>query len=210
MFVVIEGIDGCGKSTQAKLLGDYFESQGQKVLLTAEPTSGFIGQAIRMILSGKMEADPKTLALLFTADRAEHLAKTVEPALADGKLVICERYYYSTMAYQTAQGINTQWIMDINSFAREPDLVILLDIRTEQGLKRLDREKDIFEVRDFQKKVEQFLVDFAYRGRKRYPKTEKTHWKVIDGSGEVEDIQARLRDAIEARLPSELIKPEPL
>jgi len=202
MFVVIEGIDGCGKSTQAKLLGEYFEQAGHQVLLTAEPTTGFIGQAIRMILSGKMEATPTTLALLFTADRAEHLAKTVEPALGEGKLVICERYYYSTMAYQTAQGLKTQWIIDINSFAREPDLAILLDVRPEEGLKRMHREKDIFEVREFQEKVEQFLVDFAYRGHKRFSKTENTQWKVVDGSGPVEDINKKLREAIEARLPS--------
>lgn len=202
MFVVIEGVDGCGKSTQAKLLKEHLESKGNKVLLTAEPTKGFIGQAIRMILSGKIDVSSQTLALLFTADRAEHLDKVIRPALAKGEIVVCERYYYSTVAYQSAQGVSQQWIMDLNSFAPEPDLVVLLDIPPEEALPRIRRDKEVFEVLEFQKKVAEALLDFAYRGRKKYPRAAKTAWKVIDAKAEKETVAMKIIEAVDSRLLS--------
>ncbi len=149
MFIVLEGIDGCGKSTQAKLLYDWLLSTGKKAELTAEPTKNKIGILIREILSGSEKVDPTALALLFTADRYEHLGNFIEPNLREGKIVICERYYHSTIAYQSAQGVNKDWLLQINSFARKPDFTIFIDVKPEIAIinikKKIDREKQSIE-----------------------------------------------------------------
>ena len=111
-FIVIEGIDGCGKGTQAKLLFDHLKDLGKEVLLTAEPTKGPLGKMIREHLSDPF-LDDESLALLFAADRIEHLEKEVRPALEAGKIVISDRYVYSSVAYQ-GQRIDLDWVGDIN------------------------------------------------------------------------------------------------
>lgn len=157
MFIVLEGIDGCGKSTQAKLLGDWLKSEGYSVLLTAEPTHKGIGSFVREILASGEEIDPMALALLFTADRCEHLRNEIEPALAVGKVVISERYYYSTVAYQAAQGVSWDWLLTINSYAlnHKPDLVFLLDVGPDFALPKI-QEKDrrfLERIQNLKKKV---------------------------------------------------------
>ena len=152
MFVVLEGVDGCGKTTQAIKIADWLRGQGKLVFLTAEPTAGKIGVFLRQILAGREHVDPKTLALLFTADRAEHLRTEVEPALAAGKIVVSERYHYSTIAYQAAQGVDKQWLISLNSFARKPDVTLLLDVDPALGASRSSRA-EIFENEGFLKKV---------------------------------------------------------
>jgi dTMP kinase len=144
MFIVIEGIDGCGKTTQARLLHDWLIEEGQDVFLTAEPTNSIIGKCLKAILSSGVQVDPHALALLFTSDRYEHIKKEIEPALRDKKIVITERYYHSTVAYQSAQGVDRNWLLDINSFAIEnkPDLTFLLDISPEAAIPKI-QEKDM-------------------------------------------------------------------
>jgi dTMP kinase len=165
-FIVIEGMDGCGKSTHAKLLSTWLKSQGHDVVLTGEPSHGKIGRLLRVYL--KEETLPIVDALLFIADRAEHLEKTVKPALDAGKVVICERYYYSTLAYQAAQGIDRGWLMELNAFALEPDLVTLLDLTPEQAYQRTSTEEK-FENVAFLKKVRQQYLQIA-QGKKNFVK----------------------------------------
>jgi dTMP kinase len=143
MFIVLEGIDGCGKSTQAHMLSDWLTSVGRSVLLTAEPTRNVIGSCVREVLASGEEVDPRALALMFTADRYEHLKKEVEPALAAGRIVVSERYYYSTVAYQAAQGVDLQWLKDVNAYAlqNKPDLAFLLDVSPSFALPKI-QEKD--------------------------------------------------------------------
>jgi dTMP kinase len=160
MFIVFEGIDGCGKSTQAKMLAEWLENKGIPVFLTAEPTKTKLGGLIREILSGKESIDPAALALLFTADRYEHLATEILPALADGKIVICERYYYSTIAYQVAQGVDRTWIFELNKYATNPNLVIFVDVKPKVAVSRKAGE-EIFEERAFLEKVYAEYVKFA-------------------------------------------------
>ncbi|MFC2162914.1 dTMP kinase [Candidatus Altiarchaeota archaeon] len=148
MFIVFEGIDGCGKSTHARLAAQWLEQEGLRSFLTSEPTSQWTGKFIRQILSGKEEVDPMTLALLFTADRYEHLAKEVDPAIEEGKIVVCERYTYSTIAYQHAQGLSWNWLHELNKYARKPDLTILLDVPPQEGEKRTETG-EIFEKAEF-------------------------------------------------------------
>ncbi|MBM3308691.1 MAG: dTMP kinase [Candidatus Altiarchaeales archaeon] len=152
MFIVFEGIDGCGKSTQAKLLADWLQAQGKRVLLTAEPTKGRIGLFLREILAGKTIVDPRTLALLFTADRYEHLAREIEPALKRNTIVVSERYYHSTICYQAAQGVSWNWLVDLNKFARKPDYTFLLDVPPKQSVRR-KTAVEIFEEEKFLEKV---------------------------------------------------------
>ena len=143
MFIVLEGIDGCGKTTQARLLYEWLRDEKYNVLLTAEPTDNRIGQFIKEILSSEEILNPETLSLLFTADRHEHIKQEIEPALKENKIVISERYYYSTIAYQAAQGVDKEWLKEINSFAMKmkPDLTIFLDIKPELATPKI-REKD--------------------------------------------------------------------
>ncbi|MFH1404018.1 MAG: dTMP kinase [Candidatus Altiarchaeota archaeon] len=158
-FIVLEGIDGCGKSTHARLLAEWLVKEGRDVVLTAEPTDGKIGVFIREVLSGRETVDPKTLSMLFTADRYEHLLNRIEPALAEGKIVVSERYYYSTIAYQSAQGVDWNWLFEINKFARKPDLTILLDVKPDEGASRTDTN-EIFEKSEFLAEVRDNYLKF--------------------------------------------------
>lgn len=152
MFIVLEGIDGCGKSTQAKLLADWFTEQRKEIVLTAEPTKeGDIGKFIREILSSKKQITPEALALLFVADRKEHLNNCIEPLLSEGKVVISERYSLSTIAYQSAQGVDTDWLIDLHKYIRKPDLIIFLDVSPENAevniRKKLEQKEEQLKAR---------------------------------------------------------------
>ena len=144
---MFEGIDGSGKTTQAKLLADYLNG-----IYTCEPTTGEIGQLIRKILNGK-NCEKETLALLFAGDRVEHI-KEIERQLKENT-VICDRYVYSSIVYQSIQGIDIDFIVNINKFAKLPDILIFLDVSIEESLKRMgDRDsKEIFENKDTLEKV---------------------------------------------------------
>jgi len=183
VFIVLEGIDGCGKSTQAKLLGAWLSQQGKEVLLTAEPTRTRVGKLIREILSGGEQVDPKTLALLFTADRAQHLATEVEPAIAEGKVVVCERYVHSTVAYQEAQGVSRRWLIELNRFAPEADVTFLLDVEPGLGASRTSTG-EIFENGEFLEKV-----------RDNYLKFDRGIAK-LDGSRSVGEVFCEMKDRL--------------
>jgi len=154
MFIVVEGLDGCGKTTQCKAINEWLTQKGEKTVLTGEPSSNRVGLFLREILIGAQKTDPKTIALLFTADRYWHLDKEVKPALEDGNIVVMERYVNSTIAYQSAQGVDEGWIREINRYAIKPDLTIYMDIEPEIGAQRAD-SGEIFENREFQAKVYQ-------------------------------------------------------
>jgi len=199
-FIAIEGADGCGKTTHAKLLAKHLRDNGYDVVITQEPTRGSIGQAIRDVLSGKMKVSPATLTLFFTADRSEHVDTVIKPALNEGKVVITDRFYYSTVAYQSVQGVKTTWISELNSFVPEPDLVIVLKIESEEALQRMSgRQLEIFEVLNFQKKVQQSLLEMAYGGRSKLSKPGKV-WKIISTATPVEATQEKIREVADKYL----------
>lgn len=142
LFITVEGIEGSGKSTLIRGLADMLESQGRKVVCTREPGATSIGNALRAILLEKREVPPATLTevFLFAADRAQHVAEVIRPALAAGKVVLCDRYTDSTLAYQGGgRGIDRGLLETMNELATgglRPERVLLLDLAPEAGLAR--------------------------------------------------------------------------
>lgn len=143
-FIVFEGTDGSGKSTQMKLLGKYLTAQGKPCFLTHEPTDSPVGALLRSCLTGRIEADEYTVAALFAADRLDHIQNGVngiKKKLEEGVTVLCDRYYYSSLAYNGGF-VPLDWVMQLNRPAMDmlrPDLVLFLDVPTEESMKRVNR-----------------------------------------------------------------------
>lgn len=137
LLVVIEGIDGTGKSTLARQLAEKLEQSGENVVLSREPTQGPYGQRLRDSANTGRLAPAEELEL-FVADRREHVERLILPSLKEGKLMILDRYYFSTAAYQGARGMDWRRIIEENEqFAPSPDLLIFLDLSVEESLKRI-------------------------------------------------------------------------
>ena len=165
VFIVFEGIDGSGKSTHIKALAEELRSQGYGVLQTSEPSKDRIGNFIRRYAErNDSRLTPETEALLFAADRFEHVKTVIEPALRRGRIVISDRYLYSSLAYQGAGGLEVDWIREMNRFAPKPDLGILLDILPEFSLQRVNRRKTVFEDSDYLRKVRNIYLQLVEEG----------------------------------------------
>jgi dTMP kinase len=193
LFITLEGIDGAGKSTQLTWLREFFENQGRAVLLTREPGGTVLGEALRTLLLNPAEAmHAETEALLIFAARREHLARVILPALADGKVVLCDRFTDATYAYQgygsgvelNKVGILEQWVQG----SLRPDLTILLDVPVEIGRQRTagSREADRFE-RERAEFFERVRQGYLQRAR-----DEPHRFFVADASGQQTDIKKRL------------------
>ncbi|MCX6847005.1 MAG: dTMP kinase [Verrucomicrobia bacterium] len=151
IFIVIEGIDGTGKSTQSKRLAEWFRSRGREVVLSREPTDGPWGKKLReSATTGRLSAEEELE--FFLNDRRDHVEMRIKPALAEGKVVILDRYYFSTMAYQGARGFDPAEIRLRNeAFAPQPDLLLILDLSIESAHGRIGARGDTaneFEQRD--------------------------------------------------------------
>jgi dTMP kinase len=151
LFIALEGIDGSGKSTQTKLLGEQLTSQGHKVYTTFEPTDSPIGSLIRNILKGRLKADHRTIAGLFVADRLDHLLNDVNgivKKLEDGFTVITDRYCFSSYAYQGTH-MDIDWVIQANSMSAgilRPDVNIFIDVAPEISMQRLYSNRNIIEL----------------------------------------------------------------
>jgi dTMP kinase len=161
-FLVLEGLDGAGTTTQAALLRDWLRSRGRKAHLTAEPSRGPIGTKIRHVLSGRLRGaggadfDPRALALLFAADRLDHWQSEIGPRLEEGQDVISDRYVLSSLAYQSVATGDPAWVGRINAKAPAPDLTLFLRVRPAVALRRryaASEDREIFEVPAFQRRV---------------------------------------------------------
>jgi dTMP kinase len=165
VFIVFEGIDGSGKSTHIKALAEELRGRGYSVLQTSEPSKDRIGNFIRRYAErNDSRLTPETEALLFAADRFEHVKTVIEPALRRGRIVISDRYLYSSLAYQGAGGLEVDWIREMNKFAPKPDLGILLDILPEFSLQRVNRRKTVFEDSDYLRKVRAIYLQLVEEG----------------------------------------------
>jgi len=135
VFIVFEGIDGAGKSTQALLLADKLKKNNFEVVLTSEPTQGPLGQKIRRL---KTRLTPQEEMELFTEDRKDHVRDVIIPATQAGKIVVCDRYFYSSAAYQGALGLDPLAILQTNlEFAPKPDITFFLDLSIENAVQRI-------------------------------------------------------------------------
>ena len=160
-LLVLEGIDGSGKSTLARWLAAWLRERGREVVTSREPTDGPHGTALRQSAkTGRLSLEAELD--LFHKDRAEHVATLIAPALARGAVVILDRYYFSTAAYQGARGLDPQAIIATNEkFAPIPDLVLLLDLDPAAGATRIHRRGDMpddFEALDYQREVRRIFL----------------------------------------------------
>jgi dTMP kinase len=164
-FICIEGLDGCGKTTQAKLLVKKLQ-KSYKAVYTTEPSRGKIGTFIRnRCLYGEKRLSSVTEALLFAADRIEHVENEVLPALDQGKLVISDRYVYSSLAYQGAAGLSLEWIEKVNEHALKPDLAVFIDVDPKTVMRRLKPKKSVMENMATQQKVRDVYLKFVAKGK---------------------------------------------
>ena len=163
-FIVIEGLDGSGKTTQAKLIAARL-SRSHNAIYTAEPSQGKIGTYIReACLYGENRLLNTVEALLFAADRIEHVEHEIKPALAKGRLVLSDRYVYSSLAYQGSAGLSTAWISEINKHALKPDFAIFIDVLPEDVLQRLRRRRSVMENLETQRKVREIYMQYVEKG----------------------------------------------
>jgi dTMP kinase len=182
LFITFEGGEGCGKSTQARLLLKKLEQHGIPTILTHEPGGTALGNEIRMLLKRRQGSSisPQAELFLFGASRVQLVAELVRPALQKGKVVICDRFTYSTIVYQGyGRGLDLATVGMVNTMATgnlKPDLTVLLDMPPEQGLERKRSSKDRFELED---------LSFHHRVREGYLKmaaAEPDRWLLIDAS----------------------------
>ena len=199
-FIVFEGIDGSGKSTQIRLLAEKLRARGEKVYITAEPTESVSGGLLRDALCGVAKRTACEMAALFALDRIFHNVNPVngiEKMLADGFYVICDRYYYSTLAYQGNE-TDVEWVRQMNINCpeiRRPDVCIFLDVSPETGLSRVQNGErgftEIYEKAETLKAVRTKYFDaFALLG-------EKENVKIIDATRSRDEIAADILAAIE-------------
>ena len=204
MFITLEGPEGSGKTTAVEAAVKKLEEMGYQIVRTREPGGTPIAEQIRNVIldKGNTAMDPRTEALLYAASRRQHLVEKVWPALKEGKIVICDRYLDSSLAYQgAARGLGVDNVLNVNLFATEntwPDLTLLFDLKPEIGLARIsanaDREVNRLDLEkiEFHNKVREGFLSLA----KRYP----DRFVVIDASLSREEVAKATMEAILSRL----------
>ena len=182
MFIAFEGLDGSGSSTQTRLLAERLEGRGFAAIITKEPTSDTpTGRIIREVLQHKWQASPEGLQLLFSADRAEHLKNTIEPALTNGQVVITDRYFFSTLAYG-ALAVEMDWLKELSRFFRVPDITFLFKLDPEICLQRIRGRGSEFELFEKHEKLKKIRENYE-KIKDDYPAIH-----LIDASGSIEEV----------------------
>jgi dTMP kinase len=194
LFIVIEGIDGTGKSTQSKRLAEWFRSRGREVVLSREPTDGPWGKKLReSATTGRLSAEEELE--FFLNDRREHVEMSIKPALAEGKVVILDRYYFSTMAYQGARGFDPAEIRRRNeAFAPQPDLLLILDLTVESAHGRIGARGDTaneFEQRDTLTRCREIFLSLR----------DEPFASVIDAEPSLNEVTADILSVVTAKFP---------
>ena len=191
LFITFEGIDGCGKTTQIKLLKEYFEINDKTVLLTREPGAKGLGVKLReILLNYDGEVSPNCESFLFLADRAQHIDTIIKPAVERGEIVLCDRHTDSTVAYQGyGRGVDLDRINMLNDIATsgmKPDLTFVFDIDIETSMSRVGKEQDRMESAgiEFFKRVRQGYLEIA--------KAEPERVKLLDGTDTIENIHNQI------------------
>ena len=205
MFITLEGIEGCGKTTQINYLNSFFENRGQPCMVTREPGGTAIGKKIRSILLNPSSKDmvPKAELLLYMADRAQHIASLVKPCLAAGKVVLCDRYFDATVVYQGfARGLDTRFICELHRLILEdfkPDVTLLLDLSPRIGLARAWKQLDNGARSSTESRFEEETLSFHEKVRAGYlelARLEPERFRTIDASGDEKQVQKDIRAAL--------------
>lgn len=203
LFITFEGLDGSGKTTQIALLADYLKRKGREVITTIEPGGTNLGDRIRQILLDKNNEgmSNKAETFLFEASRAELVSKVIAPALGSGKIIICDRFFDSTIAYQgIARGLGVEKVMELSLWATDgivPDLTFLLSVDVEGGEKRLsgsskNRDRIESEEEKFKQRIFDGYIELArkYSGR----------IVLIDAKQEIKTIFSQIRERVDREL----------
>ena len=166
VFICIEGLDASGKTTHAHRLVRNLRRERFDAVYTTEPSRGEIGRFIRTYILQRRRRVPSVVeALLFAVDRVDHVEKGIKPALEEGKIVVSDRYVYSSLAYQGAAGLDLRWIEEINRLALPPDLAIYIDVPPEVVVKRIRRKKSVMERLETQRRVREVYMKFVEKGK---------------------------------------------
>jgi dTMP kinase len=193
-LIAFEGIDGTGKSTQISMLAGVLRQRGYEVVLTCEPTSGPYGQKIRELYKSRDSVSPAAELELFLADRREHIADLIAPSLAAARIILTDRYFLSTVAYQGAGGLEPAMIMQKNAFAPPPDLAIIIDLPPAQAVQRIQHGRgealNAFEHEDYLGRVADV-----------FRQLKMPYIRRVDGSLSVQEVQRQIMAAVEEILP---------
>ena len=199
LFITFEGADGCGKTTQIKMLKDYLENSGYDVVLTREPGAKGLGEKVReILLNYDGEVSDRCESFLFLADRAQNIDTIVNPAVKAGKIVLCDRHIDSTAAYQGyGRGLDLERINMLNKLATDgkmPDLTLVFDIDVETSMQRVGKNKDRMESAgvEFHNKVRNGYLEIAKLNPERV--------KVIDGRETIEKVFENVKSVVNKTL----------
>jgi dTMP kinase len=193
-FIAFEGLDGSGSSTQAELLANSLKKMGHKAYTTKEPTNNLIGGLIRGTLTKDWSASPECLQLLFAADRAHHLDRTILPVIDKGNFIISDRYFFSTIAFGSI-AIDKKWLTQINSRFILPTLTFLIKVSPVECIKRIGKNRAQFELFEEKEKLQKIWRTYAMLA-----KDKKNKIIVINGERSIETISTEILSIVKEKL----------
>jgi dTMP kinase len=198
-FIVLEGTDGSGISTQISRISRILSARNRKVTATKEPSTGPAGLLIRQVLSKRLQGvTPEALALLFAADRLDHLEQEVKPVLESGGIVICDRYLWSTLAYQGLD-LEMSWLRQINSFAMQPDLTVLIKVHPSVSMERIIAGRlrtELFEKENLLGRIQENFLTLAAEAQKAGQDVI-----LVDGEQSMDEVTAAIAAGIYDTFP---------
>jgi dTMP kinase len=200
-FIVLEGLDGSGISTQTRRLATHLDLLGVPYYCTREPTDGPVGSQVRLALTGRLRVDPTTLALMFAADRSDHLHATVRPRMEKGIHVVSERHVLSSIAYQGAQLADPAWVREINrqtTDALMPDLTLFLDLPPETALGRIDASRPGREL--FEQADRLAATRAAFHAAIAEMRSAGQRVELLDATAPIDEVAARVASLVSALL----------
>lgn len=188
MFITFEGIDGSGKTTQVELLKKWLNNKGIRVKVTEEPTKNLETSQVLQEHLKNPDTEQWVDAILFAADRALHIERVIMPSLMKGLTVICDRYIHSSIAYQTAMGLNKEWVINLNKCFPKPNLTIYLDAPVKTAINRVNnrnKSKDKYEMKEVLKKV-----------RDEYLLLKSKRFIIINGDKSIKEVHEDIKGVV--------------
>ena len=206
-FIVLEGIDGAGTTTQTGRLVDRLRTEGKHAKGTREPSDGPVGSLVRQVLTGRIVTPGgrspgwTTMALLFAADRMDHVESEIEPFLASGGIIVSDRYDASSLAYQSVTSGKSgeqavAWIRELNKHALRPDLTVVVDLPADDAAARRETRGEAAQLYE-QNEVQRALADFYHTLDKHMPDDKVV---IVDGRGTIDEVHTRIYDVVSKTL----------